>query len=335
MLKKILVNTGITLVLPVAIYLIFVILTRVVPGAIPYGSWDLLLATLQNSAMAVLVALALCVNMPTGRIDMSAGSVVVLTAIVCGNLALEYHWNIIIMLIASIILAMILTSITGAVHVFLRLPAIIVSLGMVIIYEAITGIVFDGQGVLALGRDIRLLGYIPYCFIVVIAALIVFHIVTEHTKFAYHSKLLAGGQAMAVRIGVREKLNVIQSFALSGVFLGAAATIYISNYGAIEAATNMSSASVMFDSLLPVVIGLVLARFSCRAIGVAVSVISMKMISYGLFCLGYNASVQNVVSGIFILAIVVITGYMAGQPERNRIKQRAQSLREIIEQNGV
>ena len=325
-LKKIAVNTGFTLVLPVVIYVLFWVITSLVPGAIPFGSLSLLVTILQNSVLGVLVALGLCVNMPTGRMDMSAGAVVVLTSIVCSRIALDNGLHISAMLLMCIVMAVMLTSITGAAYIALRMPAIIISLGMVIVYEAITGIVFDGQGVTALVKDVRLLGYSPYCFVVVVLAMIVFHVVTEHTVFAYGSKLLAGGQSIAVKMGIREKKNAMMSFALSGVFFGVAATVYVSNYGLVEAASNMSSASVMFDSMLPVMIGLILARFSCRAIGVAVAVVSMKMISYGMFCLGFNASVQNVVSGTFIVILVIVTGRLAMQPEINRVKARARKL---------
>ena len=131
---------------------------------------------------------------------------------------------------------------------------------------------------------------------------------------------------MAVKIGVKENKNVIMSFALSGLFLGAAAMIYVSNYGLIEAASNMSSGQIMFDSVLPVIIGMVIARYSCKAIGVAIAVISMRMVSYGLFCMGFNSTVQNVVSGLFILAVVIITGKLAMRPEERRIRKRAEML---------
>lgn len=331
-LKKIGVNTGMTLLLPAAIYIIFFALTRIIPDMIHFGSLSMVLTILQQSCMGVLIALALCINMPTGRVDMSVGSVVILTSIIAASLTIDYKLSIITMLVISIIVAMILQVIMGIAYVTLRIPMIVMSLGMVIVYEALTGIVFGGNGVAALNDNTRLLGYQPYCFIVVILALVIFHILTEKTRYAYDTKLLAGGQSMAVRIGVKENKNVLQGFAISGFFLGLASMIYVSNYGLIESANNMSSGSVMFSSLLPVIIGLILANFSCKAIGVAVSVIAMKMVSYGLFCLGFNSTVQDVVSGAFILILVVVTGKLAMKPERNRIKARAKALSAAIMQ---
>lgn len=323
---------GITLALPVAVYLVFTVITHLVPGAIPFGSFSLLVNVLQNSVLGILVALALCVNMPTGRMDFSAGAVVVLTSIICARVAIQYELPILVMLIMCILFATIMEIITGAVYIALRLPSMIVTLGLCIIYESITGIVYEGQGVTALVDSVRLLGYAPYCFILLLAAMFLFHIVTEHTVFAYHSRLLTGSQFMAVKVGVNEKKNTILSFALSGVFLGAAATVYVSNYGLVEASSNMSSVSVMFNSMLPVMIGLTLSNYSCRVIGVSVAVFSMRMVSYGLFCLGYNASIQNVVSGIFIVIMVITTDFLSAKPERDRIIMRKIK---IMEESGA
>lgn len=328
-LKKLLINAGATLALPVAIYLIFFVLTRVFPDAIPFGSLSMILTILQNSCLGILVALALMINMPTFRIDMSVGAVVILTSIISAQITIQYSLNIMLMLIISIIVAVILSVIVGTAYITLRIPMMVLSLGMIIIYEALTGIVFGGYGVTALDSATRLFGYQPYCFIFVAIAMIVFHFITEKTRYAYETKLLAGGQAMAVRIGISENKNVIQSFAVSGIFLGCASMVYVSNYGLIEAATNMSSGSVMFDSMLPTIIGMILAAFSCKAIGVAVSVIAMKTISYGMFCLGFNATVQNVVSGAFILVLVIVMGSMAKAPERRRISERAARLAQM------
>lgn len=329
-LKKIAVNTGMTLLMPVAIYLIFFLLTRIIPDMIHFGSLNMVLTILAQSCMGILIALALCINMPTGRVDMSVGAVVVLSSIVSASLTVQYGLNIVTMMIISIICSIILQVIMGIAYTVMRIPMIVLSLGIVIVYEALTGIVFGGNGIAALNADTRLLGYQPYCFILAIGGMIIFHIVTEKTRYAYDTKLLSGGQAMAVRIGIKEKKNVVQGFIASGFFLGLAAMIYVSNYGLIEPASNMSSGSVMFSSLLPVIIGLILAQFSCKAIGVAVSVISMKMVSYGLFCLGFNSTVQDVVSGAFILILVVVTGKLAMRPEQNRIKMRAKTLAEAI-----
>jgi ribose transport system permease protein len=260
---------------------------------------------------------------------MSVGAVVVLTSIIATSLTLEYHLSIWTMLIFSIAIAMILCLITSVAYVLLRIPMMVLSIGLVIVYEALTGIVFGGHGVAALAPDTRLLGYQPWCFILVIAAMIVFHIITEYTQYAYSTKLLAGGQAMAVRIGVNEVKNVIQGFLICGFFLGLASMVYISNYGLVEAVSNMGSGTIMFNSLLPVIIGLILANFSCRAVGVAVSVISMKTISYGLFCLGFNSTVQDVVSGTFILVLVIVMGALAMAPEKRRVNARAKALTAI------
>jgi len=325
-LKKAGINAAITLAMPVAVYIIFVVLTRAIPGSIPFGSVGMLLAILQNSVLGILVAMALCVNMPTFRIDLSAGAVVILTSIISASLTINYDLHIMTMLLISIVTATALSMITALTYIFLRIPMIVVSLGLVVVYEALTGIVFGGYGVVALGANTRLLGWQPWAFIVAIIAMIIFHFLTEHTRFSYSTRLLSGGQAMAVKMGVKENTNVLKAFAIAGFFLGLAAMIYVSNFGFIEVASGMSSGTVIFEALLPVLMGMMLARFSCNAIGIAVSVVTLKTFSYGLFCLGYNATVQNVVSGTFVLLLVLFMRGVAARQQKKRIVARAERL---------
>lgn len=68
-------------------------------------------------------------------------------------------------------------------------------------------------------------------------------------------------QQAGVNIGINEQKNILVSYIYSGIILGLATMIYAST-GIISASfSSLSSIGGMFTNLLPVFVGLILARF--------------------------------------------------------------------------
>ena len=325
--RTILVKAGITLAFPVLMFVIFYLITRISPDTVKLNT-NLIGNIFTNCGTGILIALGMSVNMSTNRIDLSAGAVTSLVAIVIGNMAKAGSWGIIPYLLAVMAFGIILSFINGVIYVSLKIPSVIVSLGYTMILEAGTILYRGGLGLDVMGTDslIRTYGAAPTIYIILILAVVGYHVVTEYTRFAADLKALAGNKKIAIDSGISEKKNVLVSYALSGLFYGLAAVPYIYHYGKVAPVSNMSSANVMFDAMLPVLIGGFLARFSCQAIAVVVSVIAMKIMCYGLICFGFNSTMQNVVSGVFIIALIIIIDRINTRQHKNLVRVRVKQL---------
>ena len=80
--------------------------------------------------------------------------------------------------------------------------------------------------------------------------------------------------------------------------------------------------------MLPVLIGSFIARFSNRVIAIVIAVFSMKMMSYGLICCGFNNTMQNVISGVMIICLVFISARISAGEHKRKVKERADMLNE-------
>lgn len=323
--KKILINIVGTLAFPVLVFVVFFAVTHLANTPSVF-SFNLIPNVVQNIGVGILIALGMSVNMATFRIDLSAGAVTTLTAIVVGSIAVDHGWPGWLFMIVCMVSGVICSTFNGAVYAFLRLPSMIVSLGVTMVLEAITVLYRGGKGVTILTGPIREFGGAPTIFIILIVAMIVFHVVMEYTGFGFDQKAFAGNKRIAVDNGKKERRNVIISYAFSGIFFGLAALPYINYFGTVDAASNMSSASVMFDAMLPVLIGSFIARFSNQVIAIVVAVFSMKMMSYGLICCGFNNTMQNVVSGVMIICLVFISARIAAGEHKKLVKLRVNML---------
>ena len=133
-IQSILKNICGALVLPVLMYVVMMIFCFQ-NGKMYYGSvamWRSLISTIAASATC---AYGIGIQFKSGRLDFSAGSVMLLSAIIAGNVSQMFGNNLIIFSLLCIFLCVLLNIGVAIVYIYGRLPIIIVTLGMALLYE--------------------------------------------------------------------------------------------------------------------------------------------------------------------------------------------------------
>jgi len=306
-IKKISKNTLVMASLPVVVYLFFSVLCSV-KGIEGFGVGTDLVVMLRTTIYTGMIALAVSYNLTSGRFDFSVGSVLVLSTIIGVNTAVKLGLGPIGMLTICMICGAVLGCISGITYVILRLPPMVVSLGIAMIYEAIAFNLNGGKGAKLIGNNVMLIfAKQPYIYIlcaVVLAALI---IILNFTKFGYNTNSLRGGQIIAVNVGVDEKKNTVICYIIAGVLMAIAGVISISILGSIPPKLGLGSAEYMMNAFLPMFIGGALAKYADRNLGVLVGSLVQAIITSGFSRLGLSTSWQSVLNGIIILAFLAFT----------------------------
>ncbi len=132
--------------MPVVVYLFFVLLCAA-NGKTGFGVDSDLMIIVRNTIYSGLISLALSYNLTSGRFDFSIGSILILSTIIGANAALAWGLGPVPMLVLCILIGAALGTISGLVYIILRLPPIVVSVGVAMIYEAIGFLLNDGQGI--------------------------------------------------------------------------------------------------------------------------------------------------------------------------------------------
>jgi ribose transport system permease protein len=182
----------------------------------------------------------------------------------------------------------------------------VLTVGLVMVYEASTFVLFKGKGVLISG-DITILSRAPYCFIILAVMFGIFYVVFNYTSFGHNVRALGNGQLIARNAGLSPGKTKFKSFLFGGLFLGVAAVINISTKGKLTAATSMASVATVFDAMMGIFIGLFLTKYCNMAFGVAIGAFTMKMLNTGLIALGLSTTVRDISSGLFLLIILIIS----------------------------
>lgn len=295
-----------TFIFPLVVYGIILAIT-LIAGESGYMSAGALDRIIRSSVLTTIIAYAIALPLSGGRWDFAPGIIIILSGIVGSNLAIQFDLGPIGLLLITIAVAVVLSLIEGLVYILVRVPTIIVSLGVVMVYEALSGIVFNGSGAqLFMYPNLSILAKSPYIYAILLLVMVFFYYILTYTKFGFDTKSLSVNPRLAVSMGVKENRNIMLTYLVVGLLLGVAGVLNASTV-LVTPANNLASTTLMFSSMAPVLVGLYLAKFSNMALGIFSGALAMNAFSYGMVVLGINGSLQTIVLGAFIVLFMAYT----------------------------
>ena len=260
--KKVLLS----LAFPVLMFVVMLVITMnsdkcFVNGHNIFLGKDMVKQVVINSCMTVCVALAIWLQLKNGRFDFSGGASMVLAAIGAGYAGQQTGsmWTAFAVAVA---LGVVLSMGTAIVYIVGRLPIIICTIGMTLLYESLTYLLFGGQGIRGFYSTPTLsrMGRMPLVLLPAVLAMLIFVVYTYENK------------------------NVFTSYIFSGLIIGMAAIVYISQND-VTPQSGLATSSIMFSYIVPVFMGTFIGLASNDVIGIAIAAIGMQIMNYGLNCL--------------------------------------------------
>ena len=267
------------------------------------GNW---ISFFRSVTSVMLTTFALSINLNSGRFDFSIGSVSLVSSVIgaqiCISAGLTTPWMLVICLLSGILLG----AAAGLVYVLIKLPPIIVSLGVTLFYEGLAFAITAGYGV-SFVTNTELISFpgVRNYLIVIVAALAVAIILFDYTKFGYNYKALLSGQKVAVNTGIREVGNAIGCYAIAGGLMGIVGFISSTNTGTIQMALNFGSIGVMFTAFLPMFIGGFIGRFCNERIGYLLGAVTTGLISLMYARLTVDSSIQQIVTALILVGFLI------------------------------
>ena len=300
-----------TLIFPAVMWAVFAIAAFIANKDYFFSSY-ITSNIFRTSVLSCTIGMAIAIPLSGGRWDFAPGTIATLGGIIGINSGMRMQLNVFGILFLCIIFCVILALIEAAAYLILRVPNMIVSLGIVMVYEALTGIVYDGNGANVFNaspeymNNLLLLSSSPWCYILLAVIIIIVYILLYKTRFGSNLKSLGNNARLAINAGVNEKKNIVMTYVLVGVLLGVAALLN-ANTSQVTAASNLSSTTLMFSSMGPVLIGLFLAGYSCLPWGVFIGSLGMNVMTYGLVSFGIDGAIVTIITGVIIVLIMAYT----------------------------
>ena len=305
-----------TLLFPVLIFLAMWAITARNPACYVNGkfiflSQDLVRFVITTACQTVCVALAIWMQLKNGRFDFSNGAAMILTAIIAGNvgLATGSPW---LTLLTAVLCGIIICAITAAVYMLGRLPIVIATIGVTLLYESLTYIIFGGGGISNFYQNdtLSIFGHMPGVLFPTALAMGIFLFYSNFTVTGRKGKILANNQAAGVNIGIWEEANVSQTGMFTGAIVGLAATIYVSQNQVLPQ-SSLSTAGIMFSYIVPVYIGMFIGLASNDVIGICIAAIGMAIFNYGLNCMNLGGGGwQQIIMGVFMMTFYTFSAQL-------------------------
>lgn len=265
------------------------------------------------TSVAVLGIIAIAVNQVVlcAEIDISTGSMLGLCAMAAGAVAtsgIEFG-GFLLPLLAAMLVGVIAGAVNGFLVTVARIPAIIVTLGMLYALRGVILLVTGGRWVSGVPSEARVLGTgavlgigVPVIILVGLAGVI--WLVGQHTTWG-RDVLAVGGNRPAARLaGLPVDRTRFWSFVLVGLFVGIAAMIYVGRTGSVQ--TNAGSGLELQVIAAVVIGGTSIAGGRGSTLAALIGAVLIGVILNGMILVGVPGVWQDAVLGALILLAVTV-----------------------------
>lgn len=277
---------------------------------------DNLLNVANQVVVIALLAAGLTLVIITGGIDLSVGSMVALSAVVCALLIRKLGgagagWPVMLACsVAGVFMCAMVGASSGVLVTVFRIPPFITTLAIMLVARGLAYILAEGQSIYEipatfvwLGQG-STLGSIPNAVVLMVLIYAAATVLMSWTTFGRYVYAV-GGNAEAARLsGVRVKVVLLIVYTLSGAMAG---------LGGIVVASQLKSGSptygVMYElyAIAAVVVGgTSLAGGSGKVLGTLIGALIIAVIQNGMNLTGVESYRQNVVLGLVILGAVML-----------------------------
>lgn len=274
-------------------------------------SWRNIRNILEQSSILAVLSITVTIVMITGDFDLSVGSIMSLSGVVCADL-MSQGLGVVPSILVTLFLGFILGSINGSliayggIQAFIATLATMTAIGGAALYYTGGATVFQGipESFLNLGQS--RIGPIPISVFVMIFFLFLGWIVLEHTVFGRKLYSIGGNAKASFLAGINVKKIRLLSFIISGIgasFAGIMLTVRLSS------AHPLSGSPFMLNSAAAVFLGATTFREGeANIFGTIMGVLLLTVMGNGLNLLHVDSYIQQILTGLIIVLAVLLSG---------------------------
>lgn len=314
-----------TLIIPCAVYLLFLILRPQV------FSQTSLIWTLFNQSIAnIIMAWGLSFEMTAGNMDMSVGAEMILGSLVGCMFAKTL--GVAGIILGALLVALIIGVLKSVLSALINMKTMIISIAYTLILGSVGYLVVKGESVIITSEQ-TILGKFPYTLIILVVAGVVMYVLDRYSVFGAHCRALGGNENLAVVAGIKKKTVETKAIFICSIYAALSAIIYLSRGAGTAAQTGLSSMSTVFGAMTGVFIAMILVKYINMTVGIVVGVVSMNIITIGLIALNMPSSMKDTVNGGFLLLLMIINDIIQKR-EADKLYREA-SMTRITEERAA
>ena len=194
----------------------------------------------------------------------------------------------------------------GTLYNQLNVPSMIVTVGLMLILECVAVIVAGGVKQ-TLPEELRFFSGAPGNIILAGLAFLLMFFILNYTKIGTYCNAIGSNEFTAKNMGINVKKYKLIGFMLLHFFVGIMAILTVSYGTTMTALTGMSTMSRNFQPLMGTFFGVAFRKYRIPISAIVIGEFIISIIFNGFVALGAPTTIQNVVTGAALLAIVALT----------------------------
>jgi ribose transport system permease protein len=268
-----------------------------------------------QAGILLLASLGATLVIIAGSVDLSVGSIALLTGAVLASLINAGIGNPILVLLIAVAVGAAVGLLNGLVFTYGRVPSFIATLGTLSLFAGIgltilqgSTINFADQGIrdLAIGQ---LIPNIQNAALIAVVAFLVVWFFARRTRFGLYVYAVGGNERVVELAGVSTRRVKVLILVVSGITAGLAGLLLTAQLGAAGPTTG---STILLDSVAAIVIGGTALSGGVGGVGRTVlGVLILTVLSNGLNQIGAADYTQTIIKGLVIIVAAVFT--MASQ----------------------
>ena len=271
-----------------------------------FGSPSNMLSYFQASLIATTGAVGFYFVMVMGMFDFSIGANIMLSAIVGSVFAGRFGMGYIGLILGCVLTGTIVGFLNGFFYVNLRIPSMIVTTGLALIYESVANYIAGGVEQ-TLASELRIFGRMPGDIILALIAFAIAYLILNYTKIGTYTYAIGSNEFVAKNMGIDVRKYKVLAFVISGVFLGIMSILTISYGSSMVAVTGMASMSRNFIPTMGCFFGLAFKKYGMPLQAIIIGEFVINIIFFGFSALGAPTAIQDVITGVTLLIIITLT----------------------------
>lgn len=326
-LFRVLKGAAVTIALPLAVYLIMEAIVFVSQGEHVISTVLDVRNLIRSAGISAAIAFALSMNLTSGRMDLSLGSQRVAGTILGGVIAAQLGLGGIWVLIFAILSGLVLGGVVGVLYVTLRIPPMVLGIGMACIYECLGFAATNGIGLRLVGTPgVARLSDMNFTIAVVAVILVVMLVLMTYTKFSYKFRAVRGSQQIARNAGINVFVNVAICYTVAGVVVAISGVLDAAFAGSMAASMGLTSNGSVMTHMFPMMIGCTfLSKYVNQSIGIVSAAVAVRIFAMGLTCFNVSEAVSSSINMALFIA------YLVWQANAWRIDRAKQDKKRIAE----
>ncbi len=266
-----------------------------------------LVNVLRQSAVTGIAAVGLTYVMLTGGIDLSIGAVIGLNAVVAASCMAKLNIHPILASLIAIAAGMLIGLINGVLINYVKIPALIATLGVMTSVRGLCYILTGGLPVYGFPESFDILGkgyigFVPVPVIVMVVVLAIGWYVLNRTRYGRYLYAIGGSREAARLSGINVDRMIVGTYVIAGFLSSLAGLVELSRLS-----SGQPSAGDGFE--MNVITAVVLGGISVNGgegkfSGVIVGIFIMSVLANGLVMMNVYEFYQQLIRGMVLIFAV-------------------------------